>query len=95
MPSADAAKEDVANLAARMRAVLERQPAELREVRWRQLHFATASVASLRGWLPRLLAQWRSQRRILQAETQAGESLWRKVQGVSRCFPEDAIPGRT
>lgn len=71
---ADSAKKDMLDLAARMGAQLKQLPAELRSLRERQLHFVTAPVPSLRGggWLPRLLAQWRSQRRILRAETKSG-----------------------
>lgn len=64
------------DLAARMAAELGHLPAELQLLRRRQLHFATAPVPSLQGgggWLPRLLAQWRSQRRVLRAETKSGK----------------------
>lgn len=64
-------------LAARLGEALQGFPEELRAIRRRQLRFATAPLPSLRGssWLPQLLEQWRSPRRILSLETTTGTTV--------------------
>lgn len=61
-------------LAERIGKALQGFPEELRAVRRRQLHFATAPLPSLQGdsWLPRLLDSWRSPRRVLRVQTSEG-----------------------
>lgn len=61
-------------LAARLGEALQGFSQELRAVRRRQLHFATTPLPSLEetSWLPRLLHQWRSPRKIVTLQNTNG-----------------------
>ena len=39
---------------------------------WQHMHFATTSVAETRHWLPDLLAEWKSPRKVVHVSSPSG-----------------------